>query len=69
MPEEESQVTPTAQMPTYVNTQNINTEDLLALQADAENIFSGTADDTKESSSPGKDLFDMSESPSYSLPF
>ncbi|XP_075595575.1 SHC-transforming protein 3 isoform X2 [Balearica regulorum gibbericeps] len=59
MSEEKSQVTPTAQMPTYVNTQNINTEDLLALQADAENIFSGTADDTKESSSPGKDLFDM----------
>ncbi|KAM6230190.1 SHC-transforming protein 3 [Porphyrio hochstetteri] len=59
MPEGKSQVTPTAQIPTYVNTQHINTDALLALQADAENAFSGTADDTKESSSPGKDLFDM----------
>ncbi|KFQ26873.1 SHC-transforming protein 3, partial [Mesitornis unicolor] len=46
------------EMPTYVNTQHINIEALLALQADAENTFTGTADDTKESS-PGKDLFDM----------
>ncbi|KFP89371.1 SHC-transforming protein 3, partial [Apaloderma vittatum] len=53
-----SQVTPTAEMPTYVNTQHINIEALLALQANAESTFSGTADDTKESS-PGKDLFDM----------
>ncbi|KFQ94421.1 SHC-transforming protein 3, partial [Nipponia nippon] len=53
-----SQVTPTAEMPTYVNTQHINIEALSALQADAESTFSGTADDTKESS-PGKDLFDM----------
>ncbi|KFP49599.1 SHC-transforming protein 3, partial [Cathartes aura] len=58
MPEGKSQVTPTAEMPTYVNTQHINIEALLALQADAESTFSGTADDTKESSS-GKDLFDM----------
>ncbi|XP_064032881.1 SHC-transforming protein 3 isoform X2 [Pogoniulus pusillus] len=58
MPEGRSQVTPTAEMPTYVNTQHINTEALLALQADAESTFSGTADDTKDSS-PGKDLFDM----------
>ncbi|KFW07305.1 SHC-transforming protein 3, partial [Eurypyga helias] len=58
MPEGKSQVIPTAEMPTYVNTQHINTEALLALQADAESAFSGTADDTKESS-PGKDLFDM----------
>ncbi|KAK1190104.1 SHC3 protein, partial [Pygoscelis papua] len=58
MPEGKSQVTPTAEMPTYVNTQHINTEALLALQADAESTFSGTTDDTKESS-PGKDLFDM----------
>ncbi|KFP33751.1 SHC-transforming protein 3, partial [Colius striatus] len=53
-----SQVTPTAEMPTYVNTQHINIEALLALQTDAESSFSGAADDTKESS-PGKDLFDM----------
>ncbi|XP_005239889.2 SHC-transforming protein 3 isoform X1 [Falco peregrinus] len=58
MPEGKSQVTPTAEMPTYVNTQHINIEALLALQADAESTFTGTADDTKESS-PGKDLFDM----------
>ncbi|NWU72069.1 SHC3 protein, partial [Pterocles burchelli] len=58
MPEGKSQVTPTAEMPTYVNTQHINIEALLALQGDAESTFSGTADDTKESS-PGKDLFDM----------
>ncbi|KFV64432.1 SHC-transforming protein 3, partial [Dryobates pubescens] len=53
-----SQVTPTAEMPTYVNTQHINIEALLALQTGAESTFAGTADDTKESS-PGKDLFDM----------
>ncbi|NWU54340.1 SHC3 protein, partial [Dromas ardeola] len=60
MPEGKSQVTTTAEMPTYVNTQHINIEALLALQADAESTISGTADDTKESS-PGKDLFDMTE--------
>ncbi|KAM9167544.1 SHC-transforming protein 3 [Mergus octosetaceus] len=53
-----SQVTPTAEMPTYVNTQHINMEALLALQADVESTFSGNANNTKESS-PGKDLFDM----------
>lgn len=67
MPEGRSQVTPTAEMPMYVNTQDINTEALLALQADAESTFSGTADDTKDSS-PGKDLFDMSEFASFLLP-
>uniref|UniRef100_A0A8B9BC15 SHC adaptor protein 3 n=1 Tax=Anser brachyrhynchus TaxID=132585 RepID=A0A8B9BC15_9AVES len=58
VPEGRSQVTPTAEMPTYVNTQHINMEALLALQADAESTFSGNTDNTKESS-PGKDLFDM----------
>uniref|UniRef100_A0A8C8BDC5 SHC adaptor protein 3 n=1 Tax=Otus sunia TaxID=257818 RepID=A0A8C8BDC5_9STRI len=58
IPEGKSKGTPTAEMPAYVNTQHINIEALLALQADAENTFTGTADDTKESS-PGKDLFDM----------
>uniref|UniRef100_A0A8C6JN17 Uncharacterized protein n=1 Tax=Melopsittacus undulatus TaxID=13146 RepID=A0A8C6JN17_MELUD len=47
MLEEKSQVTSTAKMPTYVNTQHIDVEALLALHADA------------ETSSPGKDLFDM----------
>lgn len=68
MPEGKSQVTQTVEMPAYVNTQHINIEALLALQADAEITFSGTADDTKESS-PGKDLFDMSEFTSYLLTF
>ncbi|XP_025909008.1 SHC-transforming protein 3 isoform X1 [Nothoprocta perdicaria] len=58
MPEGKSEVNPTAEMPTYVNTQHINMEALLALQADAESAFSGTTDNAKESS-PGKDLFDM----------
>ncbi|KAF4804117.1 SHC-transforming protein 3 [Turdus rufiventris] len=58
MSEEKSEVAPTAELPIYVNTQHINTEDLLALQADAESTFSGTAEDA-EASSPGKDLFDM----------
>ncbi|KFP86560.1 SHC-transforming protein 3, partial [Acanthisitta chloris] len=58
MPEGKSEVTPTAEMPTYVNTQHINMEALLALQADAESTFSGTTEDP-EASSPGKDLFDM----------
>ncbi|NXK87274.1 SHC3 protein, partial [Formicarius rufipectus] len=57
MLEEKSEVTPTAKMPTYVNTQHINTEALLALQADAESTFSGTEE--AKASSPGKDLFDM----------
>ncbi|NXY14442.1 SHC3 protein, partial [Atrichornis clamosus] len=58
MPEEKSEVAPTAGLPTYVNTQHINREALLALQADDESTFSGTTEDT-EASSPGKDLFDM----------
>ncbi|NWW24282.1 SHC3 protein, partial [Falcunculus frontatus] len=56
--EEKSEVAPTAELPAYVNTQHINREALLALQADAESTFSGTTEDA-EASSPGKDLFDM----------
>lgn len=70
MSEEKSEVAPTAELPTYVNTQHINREDLLALKADAEITFSGAAEaEDAEASSPGKDLFDMSEFPSYSLAF
>ncbi|XP_005423626.1 SHC-transforming protein 3 [Geospiza fortis] len=58
MSEEKSEVAPAGELPIYVNTQNINREDLLALQADAESAFSGRAEDA-EASSPGKDLFDM----------
>ncbi|XP_033020344.1 SHC-transforming protein 3 [Lacerta agilis] len=59
LPEGKSNVTPPGEVPAYVNTQHINMEILQALQADAENLFSGTTDSTKDSS-PGKDLFDMS---------
>ncbi|NWT07882.1 SHC3 protein, partial [Vireo altiloquus] len=58
MSEEKSEVAPTPELPTYVNTQHINREALLALQADAESTFSRTTEDA-EASSPGKDLFDM----------
>ncbi|NXC55469.1 SHC3 protein, partial [Aleadryas rufinucha] len=58
MSEEKSEVAPTAELPTYVNTQHINREALLALPADAESTFSGTTEDA-EASSPGRDLFDM----------
>uniref|UniRef100_A0A8C5U9G1 SHC adaptor protein 3 n=1 Tax=Malurus cyaneus samueli TaxID=2593467 RepID=A0A8C5U9G1_9PASS len=61
MPEEKSEVASAAVLPTYVNTQHINTEALLALQADAESTFSGITEDT-EAGSPGKDLFDMKSS-------
>ncbi|NXE36185.1 SHC3 protein, partial [Ptilorrhoa leucosticta] len=58
MSEEKSEAAPTAELPTYVNTQHISREALLALQADTEGTFSGTTEDA-EASSPGKDLFDM----------
>ncbi|XP_034630493.1 SHC-transforming protein 3 [Trachemys scripta elegans] len=58
VPEGKLQVTPTGEVPAYVNTQHINMEALLALQADAESAFSGTKECTKDSS-PRKDLFDM----------
>nr|XP_006131951.1 SHC-transforming protein 3 [Pelodiscus sinensis] len=58
VPEGKLQVTVTGEVPAYVNTQHINMEALLPLQADAESIFSGTKDYTKDSS-PRKDLFDM----------
>ncbi|NXD53584.1 SHC3 protein, partial [Corvus moneduloides] len=58
MSEDKSEVASTAELPTYVNTQHINREALLALQADAESTFSGTTENA-EANSPGKDLFDM----------
>uniref|UniRef100_A0A8C0H6H9 SHC adaptor protein 3 n=1 Tax=Chelonoidis abingdonii TaxID=106734 RepID=A0A8C0H6H9_CHEAB len=58
VPEGKPQVTPTGEVPAYVNTQQINMEALLELQADAESAFSGTKECTKDSS-PRKDLFDM----------
>ncbi|XP_053155478.1 SHC-transforming protein 3 isoform X2 [Hemicordylus capensis] len=59
IPEGKPNVTPPGEVPTYVNTQHINMETLQVLQADSENMFSGTAESTKDSS-PEKDLFDMS---------
>ncbi|XP_038259646.1 SHC-transforming protein 3 [Dermochelys coriacea] len=58
VPEGKPQVTTTGEVPAYVNTQHINMEALLALQADAESAFTGTKECTKDSS-PRKDLFDM----------
>ncbi|XP_019410951.1 PREDICTED: SHC-transforming protein 3 [Crocodylus porosus] len=58
VPEGKTHFTPTGEVPTYVNTQHINMEALLALQSDAESMFNATTDCTKESS-PRKDLFDM----------
>ncbi|KYO20657.1 SHC-transforming protein 2 isoform A [Alligator mississippiensis] len=58
VPEGKSHFTPAGEVPTYVNTQHINVEALLALQSDAESMFNATTDCTKESS-PRKDLFDM----------
>uniref|UniRef100_A0A665UCB4 SHC adaptor protein 3 n=1 Tax=Echeneis naucrates TaxID=173247 RepID=A0A665UCB4_ECHNA len=49
VPDSKGQAPKTAEMPTYVNTQQIDAQVLAALQAEAEN-------------SPQKDLFDMSES-------
>lgn len=48
------------EMPTYVNTQQIDAQVLAALQAEADNVTKGMAAAVKES--PLKDLFDMSES-------
>ncbi|XP_061482082.1 SHC-transforming protein 3 isoform X2 [Rhineura floridana] len=59
LPEGKSNVTTPREVATYVNTQHINMGTLQTLQADAENLFSGTIESTKDSS-PGKDLFDMS---------
>lgn len=60
LPESKGQAAKTAEMPTYVNTQQIDAQVLAALQAEAENVTKGMATAAKES--PQKDLFDMSES-------
>lgn len=48
-----------AEMPAYVNTQQIDAQVLAALQAEGENVTKGLASAARES--PQKDLFDMSE--------
>ncbi|KAF7670413.1 hypothetical protein LDENG_00124660 [Lucifuga dentata] len=57
LPEGKSQAPKTGEMPTYVNTQQIDAQVLAALQAEAENVTKGMAAMAKES--PQKDLFDM----------
>ncbi|XP_035797179.1 SHC-transforming protein 3 isoform X1 [Amphiprion ocellaris] len=57
LPESKSQAPKTGEMPTYVNTQQIDAQVLAALQAEAENVTKGMAAAAKES--PQKDLFDM----------
>ncbi|XP_022618552.1 SHC-transforming protein 3 isoform X2 [Seriola dumerili] len=57
LPESKGQAPKTAEMPTYVNTQQIDAQVLAALQAEAENVTKGMAAAAKES--PQKDLFDM----------
>ncbi|KAM7368896.1 hypothetical protein PAMP_013200 [Pampus punctatissimus] len=57
LPESKGQAPKTGEMPTYVNTQQIDAQVLAALQAEAENVTKGMAAAAKES--PQKDLFDM----------
>ncbi|KAF3701959.1 SHC-transforming protein 3 Neuronal Shc [Channa argus] len=57
LPESKGQVPKTAELPTYVNTQQIDAQVLAALQAEAENVAKDVAAAAKES--PQKDLFDM----------
>lgn len=60
IPECKGQAPKTAELPTYVNTQQIDAQVLAALQAEAENVTRDMAAAAKESSQ--KDLFDMSKS-------
>lgn len=59
LPETKGQAPNAEEMPTYVNTQQIDAQVLAALQAEAENVTKGMAAAAKES--PQKDLFDMSK--------
>ncbi|XP_074545807.1 SHC-transforming protein 3 [Halichoeres trimaculatus] len=57
LPESKGPTPKPAEMPAYVNTQQIDAQVLAALQAEAENVTKGMAAAAKES--PEKDLFDM----------
>ncbi|KAM9841579.1 SHC-transforming protein 3 [Aulostomus maculatus] len=57
LPENKGQAPKAGEMPTYVNTQQIDAQVLAVLQAEAENVTKGMAAAAKES--PQKDLFDM----------
>lgn len=59
LPESKGQAPKTADLPTYVNTQQIDAQVLAALQAEAENVTKDMAAAAKDS--PQKDLFDMSK--------
>lgn len=59
LPESKGQASKTAELPTYVNTQQIDAQVLAALQAEAENVTKDMAAAAKDS--PQKDLFDMSK--------
>uniref|UniRef100_A0A3Q2Q9A8 SHC adaptor protein 3 n=1 Tax=Fundulus heteroclitus TaxID=8078 RepID=A0A3Q2Q9A8_FUNHE len=57
LPENKGQAPKSAEMPMYVNTQQIDAQVLAAIQAEAENATKAAGDAGKES--PQKDLFDM----------
>lgn len=58
--ESKGPVTKTGEMPTYMNTQQIDEQVLAALQAEAEHVTKGMAATAREN--PPTDLFDMSKS-------
>lgn len=61
LPEVKGQAPKAGEVPTYVNTQHIDTQVLAALQGESETASdSGTTGPAKDS--PRKDLFDMSKS-------
>lgn len=61
LPEVKGQAPKAGEVPTYVNTQHIDTQVLAALQGESETLSdSGTSGTAKDS--PRKDLFDMSTS-------
>ncbi|XP_029024514.1 SHC-transforming protein 3 isoform X2 [Betta splendens] len=57
LPEMKGQASKTAELPTYVNTQQIDAQVLAALQAEADHVTKDMAAAAKDS--PPKDLFDM----------
>lgn len=59
LPEMKGQASKTAELPTYVNTQQIDAQVLAALQAEADNVTKDMVAAAKDSSQ--KDLFDMSK--------
>lgn len=60
LPDSKGHPTKAGEMPTYVNTEQIDAQVLAALQAEAENVPKGSfASGAKDS--PPKDLFDMSK--------